>query len=138
MIDALLSRLEGVKRVGPGRWIARCPAHEDKRPSLAIRELHDGRILLHDFAGCDVESILASVGLTFSDLYPERALGHGKPERRPFNAHDILACVAFEALLVSLAAARVAKEGEALTKDERQRLTLAAARLGHAAEVAHA
>jgi len=33
--DILLARLDGVKRTGPDRWIARCPAHDDKRPSLA-------------------------------------------------------------------------------------------------------
>jgi hypothetical protein len=92
--------------------------------------------LLHDFAGCDVESILTSVGLTFSDLYPERELDHRRPERRPFNAHDILACVSFEALLVSLAATDLAK-GLTPTQQDHERLILAAARLQHAAEVAY-
>ena len=38
----LLDRLPGVRKTGPGRWIAPCPAHEDRRPSLSIRELEDG------------------------------------------------------------------------------------------------
>ncbi len=41
--DVLLSRLDGACRTGPGRWIARCPAHDDRHPSLAVRELEDGR-----------------------------------------------------------------------------------------------
>ena len=49
-----LDRLDGVKRTGAGRWLARCPAHDDKRASLAVRELDDGRVLVHDFAGCAV------------------------------------------------------------------------------------
>ena len=33
----LLDRLTGVKQTAPGRWIAKCPAHEDRSPSLSIR-----------------------------------------------------------------------------------------------------
>ena len=42
MIGNFLNKLEKVpgKR---GHWIACCPAHEDKRPSLAITETDDGR-----------------------------------------------------------------------------------------------
>jgi len=47
----VLDRLDKVKQTGPDRWIACCPAHDDKSPSLAVRELDDGRILLHDFGG---------------------------------------------------------------------------------------
>jgi DNA primase len=44
--EALLAHLDKVRRTGAGRWIARCPAHDDKSPSLAIRELDDGRTLI--------------------------------------------------------------------------------------------
>jgi hypothetical protein len=33
-------------------WTARCPAHDDRNPSLSITEDRDGRVLLHCFAGC--------------------------------------------------------------------------------------
>ena len=42
---------------GRGRWLAKCPAHDNRKASLAIRQLDDGRILLHDFAGCHVEHV---------------------------------------------------------------------------------
>ncbi|WP_199195270.1 hypothetical protein [Thiomonas sp. X19] len=32
---ALLDRLSGVKRTGPGRWLARYPVHDDCRVSVA-------------------------------------------------------------------------------------------------------
>jgi hypothetical protein len=54
---ALVAQL-GAKRNGAG-WQARCPAHEDHTPSLAISEGTDGRTLLHCHAGCSVESVLA-------------------------------------------------------------------------------
>lgn len=126
--DALLSRLENVKRTGPGRWIARCPAHADKRASLSVRELEDGRILVHDFAQCSVQEVVAAVGLDMAALFPEREMQHGKPERRPIPAADILRCVAFEALVVS-AAAGAMLAGEPLSSVDRERLMLAAARL---------
>ena len=48
----LLDRLERVKQTGPRRWIAACPSHRDRSPSLSIRELDSGLVLLHDFGGC--------------------------------------------------------------------------------------
>ncbi len=44
--DRLLSALDGVKRIGVDRWLTRCPAHDDRRPSLSVRELDDGRLLV--------------------------------------------------------------------------------------------
>lgn len=62
--DTLLSRLDKVKQTGQGRWLACCPAHDDKNPSLSVRELDDGRMLLHCFTGCDVHSVLNALSLT--------------------------------------------------------------------------
>lgn len=71
MINALLERLDKVKERGEGSWIACCPAHEDKTPSLSIRETSDGTILVHDFAGCSPVDILSAVGLELKDLFPK-------------------------------------------------------------------
>ncbi len=135
-IDALLSRLENVKRTGAGRWVARCPAHADRRASLSIRDLGDGRILVHDFAGCSVNEVLSAIGLDMSALFPERELSHGKRERRPFNATDVLRCTAFEALVVATAAANMAR-GTVLTPVDLERLMQASARLQAAAGAFH-
>jgi hypothetical protein len=133
----LLSLLRGVKPTGPGRWVSRCPAHEDKRPSLAIRQLDDARILIHCFAGCATGDILAAVGLTMEDLFPERQDGYGGVrERRPFSAIDILRCISFEALIVAIAANNLA-QGVALPEADVKRLQLAAGRLQAALEVAN-
>lgn len=87
--ETLLARLSGVRRNGPGRWIARCPAHQDSSPSLSIRELGDSRVLVHDFAGCSVEEVLGAVGLEFSALFPETPIAHALRERRPFLPQDV-------------------------------------------------
>jgi len=70
-IDTLLDRLEGVRPRGSGKWTARCPAHTDKTPSLSIRLADDGKVLLHDFAGCRLEEILSTLGLRPVDLFPD-------------------------------------------------------------------
>lgn len=135
--DTLIARLERVRRTGEGQWIARCPAHGDRTPSLAVRVLDDGRVLVHCFAECNTEEVLAKVGLGFSDLFPENPTSHRKrPERRPYNAHDILACVAHEAIIVALSASSMAR-GETLSDDMRKRLWLAASRLQAAERIAN-
>lgn len=131
----LLSRLDRVRPTGAGRWIARCPAHEDRSPSLSIRELDDGRVLVHDFGGCAANDVLAAVGLTFAELMPEPRGHHLPRERRPYDAHSILQAVAYEALLVSLAAGRMIHD-DRLDAEMYDRLLVAVARLQAAAEVA--
>lgn len=68
--EELLSRLDGVRARGEGAWQARCPAHHDESPSLSITEA-DGKTLLHCFAGCSVEAIVESLGLSLKDLFYE-------------------------------------------------------------------
>lgn len=127
-IASLLERLDGVRKVGPGRWIAKCPAHDDKHPSLSIRELADGRILLHDFGGCGTDSVLSAVSLTMSDLFPARVDGYSlsKPPRLP--AIDILACIGNELAIVTIAARDLA-DGYPLNDADHERLNKAANRL---------
>jgi hypothetical protein len=57
------------KRSGEG-WKAKCPAHDDRVPSLSIKEGSGGRILLHCHAGCSVDDILRALGMTRRDLFP--------------------------------------------------------------------
>lgn len=65
----VLDRLSGVKQSGE-QWIARCPAHEDRNPSLSIRRGDDGRALVHCFAGCEPEEVIGAIGLEYKDLFP--------------------------------------------------------------------
>ncbi len=134
--DVLLSRLEKVKQVGAGRWIAACSAHQDKNPSLSIRELDDGRILAKCFAGCDTHSVLAAIGLAMSDLFPEplfhRAVG--VPPNHWHAAREALRVLKHEVLLVAVAAENIAASLP-LTPDDRRRVIQAAIRIRAAAEV---
>lgn len=135
--DALLSRLHKVKRTGAAQWIARCPSHDDRSPSMSVRELDDGRVLLHCFAGCSVESILDAAGLTFDALFPDRfPEAHGTQRvRRPFHPGDVLACIATEALIVAVSAANL-RQRITLSERDYERLMLASSRIQAAREVA--
>lgn len=70
-INKVLQAFAGVRSAGQNQWKARCPCHDDKKASLTIK-LDDDKILLHDFAGCDIKDILHSVGLNFDDLQPDK------------------------------------------------------------------
>jgi len=126
--ENIISRLEAVRKTGRSSWVARCPAHDDRRPSLSITECDDGRILAHCFAGCDVETVLSSIGMTMQDLMPERIADHCPPERRPFPASDCLRAVAFEALVVVTAGAALLA-GEPVELDDRARVMEAIERI---------
>jgi len=64
----ILARLFGVRRVGDRRWVSRCPAHDDRSPSLSIRQADD-RVLLRCWAGCETTAIVATLGMTLADLF---------------------------------------------------------------------
>ena len=78
-VDELLGRLDRVKRNGSG-WVARCPAHEDRNPSLSVGEGGGGRILLNCQAGCEPAAVVGALGLTLADLFTEPANGNGRRE----------------------------------------------------------
>ena len=124
--NQLLTRLDGVRKTGDGCWIAKCSAHDDKSPSLAIREVDD-RLLLHCFAGCSVYDIISAVGLNLSDLFPESKEPH-KPLSRPFPASDILRCISFESLFLKMCALHLS-DGKTLTENDYQRLDIAEKRI---------
>jgi hypothetical protein len=65
-LDIVLDRLD-FKKSGTG-YVAPCPAHPDKNPSLSIAEGADGKVLLNCFAGCSFEVIVKALGLKPSDL----------------------------------------------------------------------
>lgn len=119
-IDMLLDALRKVRVTGSNEWVACCPAHDDRTPSLAIKDVGDGRILVHCYANCAVEDVLGAIGMTLSDLMPDRAIDH-RIKRIPFNARTVLEANAFSALIVAIAASDMA-QGKTLTPEEKTTL----------------
>jgi hypothetical protein len=131
----VLDRAAGLKQVGAARWISRCPAHEDRSPSLSIRETDDGRLLLHCFGGCETSDVLAAIGLSFGDLFDKPLAHHLAPIRGGFSARELLELNAHEVMVAALLVSDA--ETRQLTAGEKQRLAQAAARLGKAQGLAH-
>ncbi len=57
--EAIAKALGG--RKAGGAWMARCPAHDDREPSLAITDTRDGKVLVRCHAGCDQRAVIAAL-----------------------------------------------------------------------------
>jgi CHC2 zinc finger len=133
-IEELLQRLPKVKANGQNKWVACCPAHEDRSPSLAIKET-DGTILLHCFSGCSPEDVCGAIGVEMHELFPprrnewvpgaEKVVKFGSVR---FSAIDALRCLAGEGSIMLLLAADMT-EGKVLGEDEQDRLATALGRI---------
>jgi hypothetical protein len=133
----LLDRLERVKQTAPGRWLARCPAHEDRAPSLSVRELDDGRVLLHDFGGCEVGEVLVAVGLRLCDLFEQRLPQHNyAASHSRIPARDLLEIVSEEVAVAAIIAADLLAR-KTISQGDWRRLAQAAARVGAARDHVH-
>ena len=58
MTAEIIAKALGGRSVG-ARWMARCPAHEDRKPSLSISSGRDGKVLVRCHAGCDQRDVIA-------------------------------------------------------------------------------
>lgn len=79
----VLSRLQGIRKAGDG-WVARCPAHDDRRQSLSVGTGEGDRVLLKCHAGCSLDAVLGALSLTKSDLFSDDA----RSERREVAAYS--------------------------------------------------
>ena len=76
-VDAptLASKLEKGHKASASQWMALCPCHGDRTPSLSIRWGRNGETLAHCFAGCTQKALLdhfRRLGFTLKPLPPPR------------------------------------------------------------------
>jgi putative DNA primase/helicase len=74
-----IAKALGGRPIG-GTWTACCPAHDDRTPSLSIRDADDGKVLVRYYAGCDQERVITALrgrGLWAND--PSRPPSHKVP-----------------------------------------------------------
>ncbi len=112
-----------------------CPAHEDRNASLSIKIAEDGRVLIHCFAGCDIQNILSAVGLTLDDIIPER-IDMLKPVGKAFNPYAILKSIKDDALFVYMCASHIEK-GEQLDETDKEKLLQTVQKLREAYDYAN-
>lgn len=137
-VHAVLDRLGGVRRAGRG-WVACCPAHDDRSPSLAIGLGDNDTVLLHCFAGCAAVDVVSSIGLTLSDLFTRPMARAAVRHVRGAVPFETLSRAAFQTVLkestvIQIAAADLVRSG-CLSEDDQRRLIEAADRIHHAWEV---
>ncbi|MFN7948249.1 MAG: AAA family ATPase [Blastocatellia bacterium] len=87
-IIASLERQGKVTKRG-SEYAARCPAHDDRRASLNLKQSEDGRILMHCKAGCSIEAVTAAIGISLSDLFPPKLTTNGQSSHS--EKHSIIA-----------------------------------------------
>lgn len=122
MIGDLLNRLERVRRMGDNRWIACCPAHGDRHPSLNIRLTDDDTILLVcRSGGCSAHDIVSAVGMNMTDLFPKTDRHHAPRQKYPFSAREILAAMVPESFCIALIGKQMS---QGITPDEKTLQTL--------------
>ena len=117
-IAQLLDRLDRVQG-NDGKWMARCPAHDDRGPSLSIGEGDKGSALVHCFAGCSAQAVMNAVGLELSDLFPpDTLIDLRRGERRPRVDYKALCFhLRHEVYVLSIAAGKI-KKGEQFSDDD--------------------
>lgn len=132
-IEDLLSRLDGVKSRGKGKWMALCCVHQEKTPSLSIKD-DNGTIIMKCF-GCGASGIdvIHAVGMDPSDLFPPSDnSNYDKPRRRSaFPADQVLDALITEATVIYIIASDMSKTGS-IDAPTKERLLQAVSRI-HAA-----
>lgn len=135
----IVAALDKARRTGTASWVACCPAHEDRNPSLAVRELDDGRVLLRCFSGCGAAEVLAAIGMSLADLYPPRASGPGsgcQRERRPMLPADVFELARRELGVITIVANDMVRQ-RAISEADFERLQLAQDKIERIAEAAY-
>ena len=99
-IDVVLSSFRGAgRKMKPNNrgWLVSCPgsnhANGDRNPSLSVDVGEGGQVALYCHAGCVTDDVLAAVGLTFGDLFPEGSGSRSRsssPSGRPVSVGDAL------------------------------------------------
>jgi len=139
-LQNLLSRLNRVSDRGRGKYAAACPGpvheHGDRHPSLSVREVDDGVVLLKCWAGCSIYDIADAVGIKVRDLFPN---GHADrrrydDSRHAWNDRDLLYLIRRELCVILTTYARVI-DGQPLSSADMERVHLTIERLNRVLEV---
>ena len=120
-IDKFLDRLDKVRKSGKG-WIACCPAHADKSPSLNLTEAPDGKVLIHCFAGCYPSEICNALGLDEQDMFPPKpepiySPGTPAPEPKPYFSRQHRDDLELQVWFVAVVTASIRRRERVSEKD---------------------
>lgn len=109
-IETFLNRLHKVKSKGKNKWVALCPCHNEKTPSLAITD-DNGVVLMHCFGcGANAVEVAGAIGVDLGELFPD-GVTYEKQGRRYFPADQVLDALKVESTVLYLISKRML-EGE--------------------------
>lgn len=119
-LHEVIGRLSKVRRIGEGRYVACCPVHSDKSPSLSVTQKTDGIILAHCFGcGAGGVDICNALGIDPASLFPPTDNPkYEKRNRNGFSAWQLLNVLRTD-LIRLLVVANDLKKLNALSSDDR-------------------
>lgn len=132
-IESVLGRLDGVTRAGKS-YKALCPAHGDKSPSLSLKEGDDGRVLIHCFAGCLIEDVVAAIGMSMSDLFSSNEGGRHGPRIPGVSVRELKEATEFERQILFIVSAD-RMSGKSISQFDLERTKVALDRIEKARRV---
>lgn len=102
-IEVFLNRLNKVTQKGNGKWLACCPVHNDKSPSLGIDD-DNGVVLIHCFGcGATGPEVADKLGIDISELFPPNNTdyeNHTNQSRKYFNSGHVIDAL-YDEILIS-------------------------------------
>lgn len=121
MITKILSKLNKVTTKPNDKWLACCPAHNDKSPSLSVSLANDGKILLYCFAGCSIEEVTEALDIDLSELFPNNHFNRSEyyHQLKQSQYKEILSN---ERLVVAMAEAEIKRSNKLSSKDTARHL----------------
>ena len=126
-IQNILTRLDKLRANGEGRWQACCPAHDDRSPSLSIKEDASGKVLIHCWAGCDTRDVMAAIGLTLSDLFPDSLERNNRDTMPEWKRREYKETLSHEVLVIECYKAD-RQAGKAIETEDLERVSVALVR----------
>ena len=127
-LEPILQRLEKVKRIKSGVFKACCPAHDDKTPSLEIKDAGDKALMICR-AGCTFDEIRAMIGMDKHEFFAD---GKAPKQAAPgVSTRDVAEAVSFELAVAYVVACDRAK-GRQITPQDLQREQQARERIARA------
>jgi len=121
-IENILAKLSKVRKSNRG-YMACCPVHQDKNPSMTITETDDGKVLAHCFScGARGSDVVEALGLPASELFSGEFTGtyDAKFKLRKTELEDSMVITIYE---------QDKREGKYLTHADYKRYRLAKARI---------
>ena len=131
-IDRVLACMPDARPSGPGRWRTWCRICGGNDTALSIGVGKNGGVLMRCFKSeCSIEAIVAALGLSVSDLFPDSTAGTAPMRRRGLlSATQAQNLLHDEAQLIALAGSNIA-HGIELSDTDRDRVLQAAGRVAY-------